>query len=94
MIAAANVAQRGCRCGSRFLSGVASATYFFKVALHHRSPGLIVMQPKRRVVDEAVQIRCCECDLNIAHCRDHPINHRLWGFWSPVSDKAFALSYE
>jgi hypothetical protein len=32
--------------------------------LHHRSPGLLMMQLKRRVVDEAVKIRFYECDLS------------------------------
>jgi hypothetical protein len=60
MVAAANITQIGCRCGSRFLSGLASTTYF------RRSPGFLMMQLKRCVVDEAVQIRFFECDLYIA----------------------------
>jgi hypothetical protein len=41
-----------------------------------------MMQLKRRVVDEAIQIRFFECDLNIVHRSDNPIDHFLWGFWS------------
>jgi hypothetical protein len=50
MIAATDVAQRGCRCGSRVLSGLASATYLFKVVMHHKK--------SRTSYDAAEALRC------------------------------------
>jgi hypothetical protein len=48
-----------------------------------------MMQLKQHVVDEAVQIRFFERDLDISHSRNNPFDHFLCFFCS-VSDKAKA----
>jgi hypothetical protein len=39
-----------------------------------------MMQLKRRVIDEAVQIHFLERDLDISHSSDNPFDHFLWVF--------------
>jgi hypothetical protein len=47
-----------------------------------------MMQLKRRVVNEAIQIRFFECDLYISHRSDNPFDYFLRGFVRGLSLKA------